>query len=75
MKLKVFDGISWAALLSSLARIKGTADANASAVSELRKDFTEMSNDLKYLSDNAATIDQVNTAIQNAITSTIEESY
>ena len=42
-KWKAFDGPSFAALLSSLARIKGTADANASAVSGLGEDFAELS--------------------------------
>lgn len=41
MKWKVFDRKSWAALLSSLARIKETADNSASAVSEVGADLAE----------------------------------
>lgn len=43
-KWKVFDAPSWSALLSSLARIKETADASSSAVSGLGEDIAELSN-------------------------------
>jgi len=43
MKWKAFDGKSWTALLSSLARIIGMADANASAISGFGEDFAELS--------------------------------
>ena len=40
---KVFDAKSWSALLSSLAQIKGTADASASAVSGVGEDLAKLS--------------------------------
>ena len=43
-KWKVFDAPSWSALLSSLARIKETADTASSAVSGLGEDIAELSN-------------------------------
>jgi len=42
-KWKAFDPQSWAALLSSLARLKGAADENKSAVSGLGEDFARLS--------------------------------
>lgn len=42
-KWKVFDPKSWAALLSSLARLKGMADENTSAISGLGEDFARLS--------------------------------
>lgn len=41
-KWKAFDQPSWNALLSSLARLKGAADGNASAVSDLGKDLATL---------------------------------
>ena len=42
-KWKVFDAVSWRAMLASLARIKETADGNSSAVSGLGEDLAELS--------------------------------
>ena len=42
-KWKVFDAVSWRAMLASLARIKETADGSSSAVSSLGEDLAELS--------------------------------
>lgn len=42
-KWKAFDEASWSALLSSLARIKKTADDNSSAVFGLGEDLAKLS--------------------------------